>query len=342
MALSPEIPQRPLHIWAVCDDRAGVRNPVLGLCEAIAARVEAQITEHRLVYQTGWTKLLDRFNAPANWAPEQRLARAGLSPPWPDLWISAAGPSLPLARAAKRLAAPRPFVVQLQDPRQSVDRFDLVIAPKHDRLEGANVVTLTGAPNRVTREALDAAALRWAADLERLPRPRAAVLLGGHSKRHRMGRRTGARVIDAVTALAAQGVSLMISTSRRTPGHVVEALRARLGANPTGRLWTGAQDGDNPYLGFLAVADAVAVTTDSANLLTEAASAAKPVLMLALPGEPGKLERLYADLRAQGLARDFSGRFETWPSPGLSETDRAADTVLDRFAADRSHNANLD
>jgi len=44
------------------------------------------------------------------------------------------------------------MTIYVQDPRMDPSAFDLVIAPEHDGLSGANVETMIGSPNRVSKE----------------------------------------------------------------------------------------------------------------------------------------------------------------------------------------------
>ena len=74
-------------------------------------------------------------------------------------------------------------MVQTQDPRLAHPAlFDLVVAPAHDELAGANVLSITGSPHRITPERLAEAAPAFADRIDPLPHPRVAVLIGGRSK----------------------------------------------------------------------------------------------------------------------------------------------------------------
>jgi mitochondrial fission protein ELM1 len=92
-------------------------------------------------------------------------------------------------------------------------------------------------------------------------------------------------------------------------------------------------EGVNPYFAMLGVADHIFVTEDSVNMATEAAATAKPIHVLAVDGNAGKLARFHQSLARRGCARPFIGRLETWSYPPLLETDRAAAAVLTAWAA---------
>lgn len=319
----------PLSIWAVSDGRAGMENQALGLAEAVARRTPAEVGIRRVRWRPAFDRLPSALKAP--WMLDPASDRLG--PPWPDLWIAAGRATLPLSLWARARSGGRAFVVQCQDPRWRTDRFDLVVAPAHDRLEGPNVLSITGSPHRVTPGRLAEAGAAFADRLGPLPRPRVAVLVGGRSRSHDLPAAHAAglagRIGEAVEALSG---ALLLTFSRRTPDEARRAMTERLADLP-GWIWDG--DGPNPYFAFLEAADHILVTADSANMAAEAASTGKPVHILPMPrrGSAGKFDRLHADLAARGATRPFEGRLgETWTYPPLDETDRAAAEVLARRA----------
>ena len=250
---------------------------------------------------------------------------------WPDLWIATGRATLPLSIAVRRLSGGKTFVVQTQDPRWRNADYDLIVAPAHDRVEGPNVLSITGSPHRVTRERLSEGATAFAERLEPLPRPRVAALIGGRSRAFDLPEAHAAGLAERIAeAVEAAGGSLMLTFSRRTPEAAKAAMTTRLAHLP-GLIWDGA--GANPYFAFLNFADHVLVTEDSANMAAEAASTGKPVHILPMVPlkSADKFGRLHADLRERGAARPFYGTLERWSYEPLNETERAARAVLERM-----------
>lgn len=310
-----------IRIWAVSDGRAGIENQVLGLAEAVARLTPADVTVKRVAYKHG----LGRWPQVLNLAPRRALAEP-LCPPWPDVWIAAGRATLPLSARVNRWSGGRTFVVQVQAPRWPARLFDMVIAPEHDGLTAPNVLTLLGAPHRITPERLAEAAGAFAARLETLPHPRVAVLVGGRSKAHQLPPEHAACLAaEVATAVRRSGGSILSTFSRRTP-EPARAVMTQAWADLSGWVWNG--EGANPYFAFLASADAVLVTADSANMAAEAASTGKPVHVLPLPGGSPKFERFHAALRAHGAARPFTGELTPWSYEPLRETERAAQAVV--------------
>ncbi|WGM30043.1 mitochondrial fission ELM1 family protein [Brevundimonas sp. NIBR11] len=305
-----------------------MENQALGLAEAVGRLTPSDIAVKRVRWKPAFDWLPASLKAtwmldPASDAPFPKAGEA-----WPDLWIATGRATLPLSIAARRKSGGKTFVVQTQDPRLDPALFDMVVAPSHDGLGGANVVSITGSPHRVTAERLTEAAPAFADRIDPLPRPRVAVLIGGRSKAFDLTPGHAAHLADRIAgAVTTAGGSLMLSFSRRTPEAAKAAMTARLAPLP-GWIWDG--QGPNPLFAFLQAADHVLVTEDSANMAAEAASTGKPVHVLPMVAlkPAGKFARLHADLRERGAARLFDSGLESWSYEPLAETDRAARAVL--------------
>jgi mitochondrial fission protein ELM1 len=316
-----------LVIWAVSDGRAGIESQVVGLAEAVARLTPAAVVGKRLRFKGLYGKL----PAPLQLSPRKFLADDSdrLEPPWPDIWIGAGRVAVTFAMCIRGWSKGRTFVVQVQDPRWPSGLFDMVIPPRHDRLAGDKVFAITGSPHRVTAGRLAAELKPFAAAVDALPAPRVAVLVGGKSRAHDL---TPARAIamaeEIATAVGRAGGSLLVTFSRRTPRAARELIAHRLRQLP-GIVWQG--EGPNPYFAFLAAADHILVTEDSANMAAEAASTGKPVHVLAMDGGSEKFRRFHAELADLGAARPFSGSLEPWTYAPLRETERAAAEILRRY-----------
>ena len=312
--------------WVLTDGKAGSHNGALGLAEAVGLPV----IDKRIRSAPPW-----RWLPPMLWPRGVLGVGAGgdpLDPPWPRLVVSAGERAVGPALEIKRRAGEATFCVHMQHPRVDPARFDLVVVSAHDRLTGPNVRVTLGALHRVTRDRLADAAARFAPAFAHLPRPLVAVLIGGANRVYRFDGKTAERLADSLAALARDsGCGLLVTTSRRTGAANEALLRERLRGLPA-EFWDGT--GENPYFAYLALADALVVTGDSANMVSEACYTGKPVHVFRLPGGAGtKFERFHDTLAEAGATRPFSGRLETWPCAPLDERTALADEVRRRLAA---------
>ncbi len=305
-------------VWVLHDGKDGLRNQVIGVAEAVGLPFE----EKRLETRYPWKAL-----PPALW-PNARHApgRGGdrLLPPWPRLIISAGGRSAAPAVSVRKAALGRCLVVHIQDPKIAPRHFDLMLIPEHDRLRAPNIMLTRGAPHRVTRAILDEAAEHWQPRLGHLPAPRLAVLIGGDNGIYRLDPPAMARIADQLAALAESGAGLMVTPSRRTGAEAEQVLRQRL-AGTKAEIWDGT--GDNPYFGYLGLADHVLATADSISMITEASATGKPVHVIPLEGGSRKFEAFHAAMHEAGVARPFTGALETWDYPPRDDTAEAGTRI---------------
>ena len=311
--------------WVLSDGKAGAETQSLGLAEALGLVPEVK----RLAVRAPW-----RWLPPALWlAPlaAPGSGGAGLAPPWPDLVIACGRLTAAPAAALRRAGRGAIRAIQIQDPQLDPRHFDLVVAPAHDRLAGANVLTTLGALHRATPGRLAAAAALLTPRLEALPQPRVAVLIGGDSKVHRMTAETTRHLTEQLARLVnEEGVGLMVTTSRRTGAENNEILRRGLEGLAVD-LWDGA--GENPYCGYLALAEGILVTADSVNMVSEAAATGKPVQVIGLEGGSARQERFHDAMREAGITRPFDGHLEQWTYPPFNETQAVAEEIGRRMAA---------
>ena len=218
----------------------------------------------------------------------------GLTTPAVDLVVSTgaslAGVNLAVAwgNEAKSICLMKPSVL-------SSRRFDVVVMPEHDRpVSRQNVIFIQGSLTSITPDIMK----RDFEDLLRLrseltgigdqPSPKIGVLIGGDSRHYSM-------TLSMIEELSFQldkflkdtGGVLLVTTSRRTPPEVSEALRQKWSQDNRCRLLVIASE-DNPagtVGGILHAADIVIVSGESISMVSEAAASGKSILVF----EPERL-----------------------------------------------------
>ncbi len=326
---TPSMPNKDPPVWVLADDRPGNAAQCLGVAEALG--LPFVIKDVRYTPAGGLPNLL---RGRSLWGVTQGT-RAALAPPWPRVVVGAGRRTAPVGRWLKRRS--NCVLVQLMDPGPPGRAdFDLIAVAHHDLRapDAANVLRFTGAPHRVTPTRLAAAAREWAGRLNHLPQPRIAVIVGGGSKRRGFTAAHAPALTSQVAAMVEQtGASLMVTTSRRT-GRLAEDVLLRALPEPKA-VFRWGDAGDNPYLGFLALADAIVVTGDSVSMLCEACGGTAPVYLFSPPGMVGfKHARLHAELRANGYVRPLDAAFEAWRHPPLNAAQLIAGRIL-RLLAQR-------
>ena len=308
--------------WILTPGAAGFESQARGL----AAALELQPAMKRLNAKRPW-----------KWLPASLWLRPldavtsspALAPPWPDLVISCGRIAAPVALAIKVASGGKTRVAHIQNPQMRLDRFDIVIAPRHDGIAGPNVVVTVGAIHPVTKASLAQAARNWRSAFASLPRPLIGVLIGGSNGRYRLDEAETVKLANTLASLAQQNhAGVAVTPSRRTGAANEAILRARLSGTPA-FLWDG--QGENPYLGILALADMLVVTEDSVSMTSEALATGKPVYVARLPGHSRRQRRFHEALMAAGFTRPLGAELAHWSYTPPDDTARAAAECRRRF-----------
>ena len=303
--------------WILSEGLAGLQAQGLGLAEAAGLSAEVRV----LTPGPPWKWIAARL-----WPRPLSVVGASLRAPLPNLVIGCGGMAAAVLAALRGKSRP---VVQVQNPRMDIGRFDLIVANLHDELTGPNVILTRTALHRVTPARLAAEASLWRDRFAALPRPLVAVLLGGSNGRYRLDLATGAKLAaDLAAMMRRDNVGVMVTPSRRTDPAVTALIAEAI--VPLGG-WVWDRDGDNPYFGMLALADLIVVTQDSVSMISEAAATTAPVLVAALPGRSRRQALFLKMMLDEGRVRPFDGHFSTWPVTPMNDTPEAAATMRRRL-----------
>lgn len=294
----------PPRTWLVLGEKAGDNAQVLAIADALGWPYETR----RIAMQERWRLGKPRVRASLEHVD---LARSdALVSPWPELVITIGRRLSSVALWIDEEAQGAAKLVLIGRPRRLAQRFDLIVASAQYRVRDEPNVLRLGLPlMRVDRAAVDAAARAWETRLASLPRPLTAVLVGGPTKPVRFDAAV-ARELMARAAAVADGGTLYVTTSRRTPLALVESIAANLPSGAQLFRWTAGAT-DNPYLALLGLADRFVVTSDSVTMMVEVARLGRPLAIHVLPPARGLLRRVASrrDLTAvpdrlfeQGLA----------------------------------------
>ncbi|WP_293715419.1 mitochondrial fission ELM1 family protein [Stenotrophomonas sp. UBA7606] len=311
--------------WTITDGRAGNVRQAVALASAL--RLGGQ---QRLQLQP---------QAPWRWLSPRLLpgAAGGFGEVFQNLAGTAPGLAIGCGRqaaAALRVLAQRGTrTVQILDPRINPRHWDLLVVPEHDRLRGANVLTLLGSLNPVSDDWLAWGRAAFSS-FEQLPGPRTALLVGGPTDHAPWQDADIQPLFQQLAArIRADGGSVLATTSRRTPKPVTQALLAAFDDVP-GVIWSDGGDGSNPYGGLLGWADRIVCTPDSVNLLSEACATRVPVGVLLGQRAQGRMARFQQALRDRGrllVGLEALDADVTLPVEPLRETVRIADEVRARL-----------
>jgi mitochondrial fission protein ELM1 len=311
------------RLWTLTDGNAGNLRQAQALAHAL--EFDGSVKHWKLAPHAPWRWWAPRRGPAAQQAFGTAFAHALAAAP--EVAIGCGRQGALATRLVRELGTK---TVQILDPRIDPHHWDLVIAPEHDGLQGHNVVQVQGSLNPVDDAWLMEARQHFAAFAD-LPQPRTAVLLGGNSAHARFDRGAFEMLSARLeTALARDGGSLLVTTSRRTSKKVIGPLRHRFVETP-GLVWCDEADGENPYAGLLAWADRIVCSPDSVNMISEACATRVPVHVFDPARVRGRPRRFLDALLRSGRIRAMDGALADFQVEPLRETVRVAAIVREKL-----------
>ena len=229
-----------------------------------------------------------------------------------------AGISMALKTRANRAGADI-TTIHLQDPRLDPAFFDMLIVPYHDRVRGDNVIVTKAALNRINQSRIAASANNIPQQWQAAASPRVAVMLGGDNRRYKISRDMATHMAQQLAAFAAaNNANLFLVASQRCPDTVLKYLQTAL---PPDHCTIATSEHPNPYPSILTMADAVIVTSDSVNMVSEAASTGKPVLIAYWREEIGRIAKFHQIMHDDNHTAPLTQLLPAGPFVPLDESD---------------------
>lgn len=307
--------------WIIYDKgKVGTGNQCLGLAEALGFEpVVYEVTAH-----FPWNILPSSF-----WYNPLKCVTHGkrsyLEGPWPDVIIGAGRASAAPVAAIGKLSAHKTITIQILNPRLPSHMFDVVVTPAHDLYAGPNVIQTKGALHRLTKQRLSEESQKFSKQVQKFARPFVLVLIGGASRRFQLDEKVIADLKNKLQHwVNTYGVSLAILPSRRTSEENRKSIEVAFKDMPA-VVWDCASE--NPYLGYLELADYIVVTSDSASMTSEACYTGKPVYIYHLPGGAAIFDRFHEGLEQAGYTRPLGEILESWNYPPLDEMTEVASQI---------------
>jgi len=266
--------------WLLLAEKVGDNAQV----EALASGLPWPCEIHRLQMKPEWLLAKPAVRATLDHIDLERSDP--LEPPWPDLIVVMGRRTSSVALWIQDRSGGRTQIVLVGKPSGSWDRMALIVGSAEILLPPLrNVLKIRLPLLRIERAGVMRAAEAWRPRLEAFPRPLVALLVGGPTRPFVYDASVTRRLIEIAERVQADGGTPFVTTSRRTPPALADALEAELPKAAQFHRWRpDAPPEENPYLGLLGLADGFVVTADSASMVIEVASLGKPLGILRLPG----------------------------------------------------------
>jgi len=203
--------------------------------------------------------------------------------------------------------------IQILNPKDNYNNYDLLLLPKHDQISGSNIITFTGSIHPFNPQ--------WFSDtkhssIHQYPAP--AVILGNPPKKY--FKLQFATDLKNIRMLYPEQ-PIFFCGSPRLSGQVIDSIKSLFDSQD--KFWFNDNDGPNPYQTLLQQAKHIFITADSINMLNECAGSHIPLTLLAQKHIQNPKHHRFID----SLANRWQG-FEKQPCVSIAPIPYALDDVI--------------
>jgi len=219
--------------------------------------------------------------------------------------------------------------VHIQDPKVSLNNFDFVVVPEHDKIKGENVLTSKGAIHYLTNDELD--------QYENYLKPKTDIqkkiisfIIGGPNKYYNYDE----KVIDEIflkikNIFIKKNYQLIFIPSMRTPKNIIQKAQNYFDQD---QIIIPNID-KKAYLSSLKLADHIVVTCDSTSMISEAAITGKPIYVAQMP--PIKNNKRFKEFfnlfESLKIIKNLDNTVENWDYQKLNEINRISGYIKDKL-----------
>ena len=211
--------------------------------------------------------------------------------------------------------------IHIQNPHVSSNYFDLLLIPEHDKISGKNIINTKGALSFIDNNDVEILHTPIINNLKYKKKPIILFLIGGDNKRYKPNNTNYYNLmLDIFKASQNIDGKLIILTSRRTPTKAIKVINSMLKYYESDfYLYSGI--GHNPYPDILKSADYIIVTSDSVNMISEAATLNIPLFVAYLKKESGKIKKFLENLENLCIIKNFDNELFDYNKTKLNTND---------------------
>ena len=230
--------------------------------------------------------------------------------------------------ALKRRYKKEIFNIHIQDPKVSLNNFDLIICPEHDDLIGDNVIKTKGAIHYLTKKEIEKNKNYIKIDKEN--KKIVSFIIGGPNRYYNFSEEQINIIFNKIKALfAPDKYKLIVVPSYRTPEKIIKKAFNTFSHN---HIVIKEVD-KSAYLSSLSLSDIVVVTCDSTSMISEAAITGKPIYVANMQPirNNTRFKNFYSQFKKLGIIKDLENNIELWSYDQLDEVNRIAPIIKERM-----------
>ncbi len=220
------------------------------------------------------------------------------------------------------------FTIHIQDPKISLNKFDLVICPEHDGLEGSNVIKTKGAIHYVSEKEIFKERNYLPIDKEN--KKVVGFIIGGPNKYYSFSEREINFLFNKIkTIFTRDKYKLIVIPSYRTPPNIIKKAFDSFSHD---HIVVKEKD-KKAYLSALSVSDYIVVTCDSTSMISEAAITGKPIFVAQMDPKKNNLrfQKFFTQFKQLNIIKDLTDKIDLWSYDKLDEVNRISPLINEKI-----------
>ena len=220
--------------------------------------------------------------------------------------------------------------IHIQNPKISIDKFDFIVAPDHDGLQGSNIYTSKGAIHYLTIEEINESRNYLENKIEK-NKDVVSLILGGPTKYYSYADENMINIFSKINKnLINKNLQLIVIPSNRTPKKTINLAKEYFNKS---RIVIDNVD-KKAYLSSLALSKYIVVTCDSSSMISETALTGKPIYVAMIPAlkNDKRFKRFRNLFEKLNIIRNLDQEFDIWNYEKLDETNRIASEIKKKIS----------
>ena len=230
--------------------------------------------------------------------------------------------------ALKKKYKEKVFTIHIQNPKVPLDKFDLVVCPDHDEIQGSNVIKTTGAIHYLTDKEISRE--KNFIQIDRENKKIIAFILGGPNKYYSFSEKEIDFLFNKIKNIFTRDkYKLIVIPSFRTPNEIIKKAYNSFGHDHI----VYKEVNKRAYLSALSISDYIVVTCDSTSMISEAAITGKPIYVAQMSTEKNNLrfQKFFSQFKQLNIIKDLTDKIDLWSYNKLDEVNRITPLIIDKI-----------
>ena len=230
--------------------------------------------------------------------------------------------------ALKKKYGNKVYSIHIQDPKVPIEKFDLIVCPEHDNLQGENVIKTKGAIHYLTNHEIQKN--KNYINIEKGNKKIIAFILGGPNKYYNFSDEQIDFIFNKIKVVfTPQKYRIIVIPSYRTPERIIKKAYNTFSDNHK----VFKEVDKKAYLSALSLADHIVITCDSTSMISEAAITGKPIYVAQMKTfrNSSRFQYFFSQFKKLNIIRDLEDSVDLWSYNKLDEVNRISSVIKEKI-----------